>query len=46
MTMRITTRKTMELVRRAVCQVMDRWSLQGFCFQHYLEMFVENLAIL
>lgn len=28
--------------RRAVRQVMDRWSLQGFYFQHYLEMFAEN----
>jgi serine/threonine protein kinase len=28
--------------RRAVRQVMDRWSLQGFHFQHYLEMFAEN----
>ena len=28
--------------RRAVRQVMDRWSLDGFHFQHYLEMFAEN----
>jgi hypothetical protein len=28
--------------RRAVRQVMDRWTLQGFHFQHYLEMFAEN----
>jgi serine/threonine protein kinase len=28
--------------RRAVRQVMDRWSLEGFHFQHYLEMFAEN----
>ena len=28
--------------RRALRQVMDRWSLQGFHFQHYLEMFAEN----
>jgi serine/threonine protein kinase len=31
-----------EAARRAVRQVMDRWSLQGFHFQHYLEMFAEN----
>lgn len=31
-----------EGARRAVRQVMDRWSLQGFHFQHYLEMFAEN----
>jgi serine/threonine protein kinase len=31
-----------EVARRAVRQVMDRWSLQGFHFQHYLEMFAEN----
>jgi serine/threonine protein kinase len=31
-----------DLARRAVRQVMDRWSLQGFHFQHYLEMFAEN----
>ncbi|HEX8172519.1 MAG TPA: protein kinase [Thermoanaerobaculia bacterium] len=28
--------------KRAVRQVMDRWSLQGFHFQHYLEMYAEN----
>ena len=28
--------------RRAVRQVMDRWSLQGFHYQHYLEMYAEN----
>ena len=28
--------------RRSVRQVMDRWSLDGFHFQHYLEMFAEN----
>ena len=28
--------------RKAVRQVMDRWSLEGFHFQHYLEMFAEN----
>lgn len=31
-----------DAARRAVRQVMDRWSLQGFHFQHYLEMFAEN----
>ncbi|MDQ3282058.1 MAG: protein kinase, partial [Acidobacteriota bacterium] len=31
-----------ETARRSVRQVMDRWSLQGFHFQHYLEMFAEN----
>ncbi|HEX2120396.1 MAG TPA: hypothetical protein VHL59_02035, partial [Thermoanaerobaculia bacterium] len=31
-----------EAGRRAVRQVMDRWSLHGFHFQHYLEMFAEN----
>ena len=31
-----------EAAHRAVRQVMDRWSLQGFHFQHYLEMFAEN----
>jgi serine/threonine protein kinase len=31
-----------ETGRRAVRQVMDRWSLQGFHFQHYLEMYAEN----
>jgi serine/threonine protein kinase len=31
-----------DAARRAVRQVMDRWSLQGFYFQHYLEMFAEN----
>ena len=28
--------------RRALRQVMDRWSLEGFHYQHYLEMFAEN----
>ncbi|MBV8519472.1 MAG: protein kinase [Acidobacteria bacterium] len=31
-----------DAARRAVRQVMDRWSLQGFHFQHYLEMYAEN----
>jgi serine/threonine protein kinase/tetratricopeptide (TPR) repeat protein len=31
-----------DAARRAVRQVMDRWSLHGFHFQHYLEMFAEN----
>ena len=31
-----------DAARRNVRQVMDRWSLQGFHFQHYLEMFAEN----
>ncbi|MDP9194969.1 MAG: protein kinase [Acidobacteriota bacterium] len=31
-----------DAARRAVRQVMDRWSLRGFYFQHYLEMFAEN----
>jgi eukaryotic-like serine/threonine-protein kinase len=31
-----------DAAHRAVRQVMDRWSLQGFHFQHYLEMFAEN----
>jgi hypothetical protein len=31
-----------DAARRAVRQVMDRWSVQGFHFQHYLEMFAEN----
>jgi hypothetical protein len=31
-----------DAARRAVRQVMDRWSLDGFHFQHYLEMFAEN----
>jgi serine/threonine protein kinase len=31
-----------ETGRRAVRQVMDRWSLDGFHFQHYLELFAEN----
>src|SRR5688572_33271532 len=31
-----------EAAHRAVRQVMDRWSLEGFHFQHYLEMFAEN----
>lgn len=31
-----------DAARRAVRGVMDRWSLQGFHFQHYLEMFAEN----
>jgi hypothetical protein len=31
-----------DTARRSVRQVMDRWSLQGFHFQHYLEMFAEN----
>ncbi len=31
-----------DAARRVVRQVMDRWSLQGFYFQHYLEMFAEN----
>ena len=28
--------------RKALRQVMDRWSLEGFHYQHYLEMFAEN----
>jgi hypothetical protein len=31
-----------DAARRTVRQVMDRWSLRGFYFQHYLEMFAEN----
>ncbi|HYH06335.1 MAG TPA: protein kinase [Thermoanaerobaculia bacterium] len=31
-----------DAARRVVRQVMDRWSLHGFHFQHYLEMFAEN----
>ncbi|HYR30003.1 MAG TPA: AAA family ATPase, partial [Thermoanaerobaculia bacterium] len=27
--------------RKALRQVMDRWSLEGFHYQHYLEMFAE-----
>lgn len=31
-----------DAAHRAVRQVMDHWSLQGFYFQHYLEMYAEN----
>src|SRR6185436_3632762 len=31
-----------EAGRRALREVMDRWSMQGFHFQHYLEMYAEN----
>jgi len=31
-----------EAGRRALREIMDRWSLQGFHFQHYLEMYAEN----
>ncbi|HKR66441.1 MAG TPA: hypothetical protein VJZ00_22130, partial [Thermoanaerobaculia bacterium] len=31
-----------DAAHRAVRQVMDRWSLRGFHFQHYLEMYAEN----
>ena len=31
-----------DAARRAVRQVMDRWSLEGFHLQHYLEMYAEN----
>jgi hypothetical protein len=31
-----------DAAHRAVRQVMDHWSLRGFYFQHYLEMYAEN----
>jgi len=31
-----------DTARRAIRQVMDRWSLRGFHLQHYLEWFTEN----